>query len=108
MQQRFIHAGFTLSDFQRCPTAAHVAINMLTNVSKFLQFEQRDPFVATQGERAAQQQQANSIMNHLEGAMGSLLSAGLNNSNAPLERTEWDRFCRAEYDRMAADDEAPG
>lgn len=64
---------FSINDFQRCPVAAFVAFNMLTNVTKFLIFEQRDPFV----------QQATA-------------------TGGP-ERNEWDRFCRAEYDRMAAD-----
>ena len=69
--------AFTLADFQRRPLAASVAITMITNVGKFLQYEQRDPFVVQQ-ER----------------------------SQGP-ERNDWDRFCRGEYDRMSlAEDEA--
>lgn len=103
-----LHAGFTLSDFIRNPTAAHVAINMLTNVSKFLQFEQRDPFVAHERPNSNNNNHNNNTL-QFEG-MGNLLSQQnniLNPNNGPLEKTEWDRFCRAEYDRMAADDEAP-
>lgn len=69
-----LDAGFTLGDFLRCPQAAFVAFNMLTNVSKFVQFEQRDPFVA-QSEK----------------------------QQGVVEKSEWDRFCRSEYDRMAAE-----
>jgi Ca2+-binding EF-hand superfamily protein len=79
-----LHAGYTLADFLRCPQAAYVAINMLTNVSKFLLFEQRDPFVT---------QEKGSVGNNPEGAAA-----------AAVEKTEWDRFCRTEYDRMAAED----
>jgi Ca2+-binding EF-hand superfamily protein len=68
--------GFTLNDLLRRPIAAGVAITMITNVGKFLHYEQRDPFV---------------IQHEL--------------SQAP-ERNDWDRFCRAEYDRMSmAEDE---
>jgi len=68
--------GFTLGDLLRRPLAAAVAITMITNVSKFLQYEQRDPFVVAH-----------------ERAQGG------------LERNEWDRFCRAEYDRMSLAEE---
>lgn len=68
--------GFTLGELLRRPMAACVAINMITNVVKFIQFEQRDPFVV-QHER-------------MQGAP---------------ERNDWDRFCRAEYDRMSATDD---
>ena len=78
---------------------------MLTNVSKFLQFEQRDPFVASHERPSNNANSNNGGSLHLDG-MGSILS-GNQVQNGPLERTEWDRFCRAEYDRMAADDDAP-
>jgi Ca2+-binding EF-hand superfamily protein len=68
--------GFTLADLMRRPLAASVALTMITNVSKFLQYEQRDPFVIAH-----------------ERAQGG------------LERNEWDRFCRAEYDRMSLAEE---
>ncbi|KEG09978.1 protein phosphatase 2 (formerly 2A), regulatory subunit B [Trypanosoma grayi] len=64
--------GLRLRDLLAKPEAAGVALNMVTNVVRFLQFEQKDPFVAHQ-ER---------------------LSGG-------LEQTPWDRFARVEYDRMA-------
>ena len=80
---------------------------MLTNVTKFLQFEQRDPFVA-QYERPNANNNNNQQNNSLqfEGFAGGTNWLN-NNNNGPLEKTEWDRFCRTEYDRMAADDEAP-
>lgn len=37
--------GIRLRDLLRERDAAFVALNMLTNVIKFLQFEQKDPFV---------------------------------------------------------------
>ncbi|CAD2221705.1 protein phosphatase 2 (formerly 2A), regulatory subunit B'' [Angomonas deanei] len=69
--------GIRLGDLLREREAASVALNMLTNVIRFLQFEQRDPFVL-----------------HQERLIGG------------LEQTAWDRFARSEYDRMAleADD----
>lgn len=72
--------GILLRDLLAVPQAAFVALNMVLNVIKFLLFEQRDPFVA-----------------HHERLLGG------------LERNEWHRFARAEYDRMAADaDEGAG
>lgn len=73
------YRGLYLSDLLREPEAAAVALNMLTNVVKFLQFEQRDPFVS-----------------HQERLLGG------------LEQSAWDRFARLEYDRMAleTDEEA--
>jgi Ca2+-binding EF-hand superfamily protein len=68
--------GVTLKELLASPMAACVALNMITNVAKFIQFEQRDPFVV-QHER-------------LQGA---------------VERSEWDRFCRTEYDRLASAEE---
>jgi hypothetical protein len=64
--------GPSLADLLHYPQSAFVALNMITNVAKFLQFEQRDPFVAHQDR----------------------LAGG-------LEKSEWDRFARAEYDRMS-------
>jgi serine/threonine-protein phosphatase 2A regulatory subunit B'' len=64
--------GLRLGDLLANPHAAFVAMNMLTNVVKFLQFEQRDPFVV-----------------HHDRLVGG------------YERCEWDRFARVEYDRMA-------
>jgi hypothetical protein len=71
-------AGLRLGDLLQNPHAAYVAMNMVTNVVKFLQFEQRDPFVA-----------------HHDRLVGG------------YERCEWDKFARVEYDRMAqeADDQ---
>lgn len=66
------YRGLHLSDLMREPEAAAVALNMLTNVVKFLQFEQRDPFVS-----------------HQERLLGG------------LEQSAWDRFARLVYDRMA-------
>ncbi|TPP51698.1 EF-hand domain pair family protein [Leishmania donovani] len=66
------YRGLFLSDLMREPEAAAVALNLLTNVVKFLQFEQRDPFVA-----------------HEERLLGG------------PEQSTWDRFARLEYDRMA-------
>ncbi|CBZ25423.1 conserved hypothetical protein [Leishmania mexicana MHOM/GT/2001/U1103] len=66
------YRGLFLSDLMREPEAAAVALNLLTNVVKFLQFEHRDPFVA-----------------HEERLLGG------------PEQSTWDRFARLEYDRMA-------
>ncbi|KPI86403.1 hypothetical protein ABL78_4519 [Leptomonas seymouri] len=73
------YRGLYLSDLLREPEAAAVALNMLTNVVKFLQFEQRDPFVA-----------------HQERLLGG------------LEQSTWDRFARLEYDRMALETDEEG
>ena len=71
--------GLRLGDLLANPHAAFVAMNMIMNVIKFLQFEQRDPFVV-----------------HHDRLMGG------------YERCEWDRFARVEYDRMAQEaDEQP-
>lgn len=61
-----------MSDLVAEPAGAYVALNMLTSIIKFLQFEFKDPFVMHQ-ER---------------------LSGG-------MEQSRWDRFARAEYDRMS-------
>lgn len=61
-----------LCDLLSQPVASYVALNMLTSMIKFLQFEYRDPFVCHQ-ERLA----------------------------ASTEQSPWDRFARVEYDRMA-------
>ncbi|KAG5508196.1 hypothetical protein JKF63_05451 [Porcisia hertigi] len=66
------YRGLSLSDLLREPQAAAVALNLLTNVVKFLQFEQRDPFVL-----------------HHERLLGG------------PEQSTWDHFARVEYDRMA-------
>lgn len=71
--------GLSLADLLRDPEAASVALNMLTNVVKFLQFEQRDPFVA-----------------HQERLLGG------------MEQSPWDRFARMEYDRMALEADEEG
>eukprot|EP00658_Telonema_sp_P-2_P073323 TRINITY_DN6237_c0_g1_i8.p1 TRINITY_DN6237_c0_g1~~TRINITY_DN6237_c0_g1_i8.p1 ORF type:complete len:323 (+),score=73.98 TRINITY_DN6237_c0_g1_i8:98-1066(+) len=73
---RYHKYGLTLSDLLRNPTNAYVALNMVLNAIKFLQFEQRDPYVL-----------------HQDRLMGG------------FEGNEWDRFARAEYDRMAAEAE---
>ncbi|GET87622.1 hypothetical protein, conserved [Leishmania tarentolae] len=65
------YRGLFLSDLMREPEATAVALNLLTNVVKFLQFEQHDPFVA-----------------HEERLLGG------------PEQSTWDRFARLEYDRM--------
>lgn len=64
--------GIRLGDMLAAPQSAFVALNMILNVLKFLQFEQRDPFVA-----------------HHDRLVGG------------FERNDWDRFARQEYDRMA-------
>lgn len=73
-RERYHRYGLTLRDLLASPEAAHVALNMVLNVAKFLMFEQRDPFVS-----------------HHDRLMGG------------YEGTEWDRFARMEYDRMAAE-----
>ncbi|KPA76165.1 hypothetical protein ABB37_07925 [Leptomonas pyrrhocoris] len=73
------YRGLYLCDLLREPEAAAVALNMLTNVVKFLQFEQRDPFVS-----------------HQERLLGG------------LEQSAWDRFARLEYDRMALETDEEG
>jgi serine/threonine-protein phosphatase 2A regulatory subunit B'' len=67
-----VNQGIRLRDLLAAPQAAFVALNMIMSVVKFLQFEQRDPFVA-----------------HHDRVQGG------------FERNDWDRFARAEYDRMA-------
>ncbi|KAH9599297.1 EF-hand domain [Trypanosoma melophagium] len=67
-----VSRGLRLSDLLSNPQAAAVALNMMTSVVRFLQFEQKDPLVA-----------------HQERLHGG------------LEQTPWDRFARAEYDRMS-------
>ncbi|CUG86492.1 calcium-binding protein, putative [Bodo saltans] len=67
-----VKRGIRLGDLLAVPQAAHVTFNMIMNVIRFLQFEQRDPFVA-----------------HHERLLGG------------FERNDWDRFARQEYDRMA-------
>ncbi|KAI5687237.1 EFhand domain pair [Leishmania braziliensis] len=73
------YRGLFLSDLMREPEAAAVALNLLTNVVKFLQFEQRDPFVS-----------------HEERLLGG------------PEQSTWDRFARLEYDRMALETDGEG
>ncbi|KAG5481527.1 hypothetical protein LSCM1_05545 [Leishmania martiniquensis] len=73
------YRGLFLSDLLREPEAAAVALNLLTNVVKFLQFEQRDPFVS-----------------HEERLLGG------------PEQSIWDRFARLEYDRMALEADGEG
>lgn len=63
--------GLRLKDFLADRVASYVAINMITNIVKFIQFEFKDPFVS-----------------HQERLDGS------------LDQTPWDRFARIEYERM--------
>ncbi|RNF09954.1 protein phosphatase 2 (formerly 2A), regulatory subunit B [Trypanosoma conorhini] len=65
--------GLRLEVLLAKPEAAAVALNVVTNVVRLLQFEQRDPFVTHQ--------------DRLEGG---------------LEQSAWDRFARAEYDRLSS------
>lgn len=65
-----------LEDLLADHLATYVAINMITNIAKFIQFEFKDPFVSYQ-ERLS----------------------------GPVEQTPWDRFARQEYDRMALEGE---
>ncbi|CCW63943.1 unnamed protein product [Phytomonas sp. EM1] len=66
------YRGLTLADLLNDPEAAHVLLNMFTDFVKLLQYEQSDPLVV-----------------HQERLVGG------------PEQSHWDRFARAEYDRMA-------
>ncbi|ESL11764.1 hypothetical protein TRSC58_00478 [Trypanosoma rangeli SC58] len=68
-----VSCGLRLEELLLKPEAASVALNMITNVLRFLQFEQRDPFVI-----------------HQDRLVGG------------LEQSAWDRFARAEYDRLSS------
>lgn len=70
------YRGLRLKDLLADRVASYVAINMITSIAKFIQFEFKDPFVS-----------------HQERLSGS------------LEQTPWDRFARMEYDRMAVEGE---
>ncbi|CCW69724.1 unnamed protein product [Phytomonas sp. Hart1] len=70
------YRGLTLADLLCNPEAAHVLLNMLTNLVRLLQYEQSDPLVV-----------------HPERLMGG-----------PMQ-SHWDRFARAEYDRMAQEND---
>eukprot|EP01060_Flectonema_neradi_P029593 TRINITY_DN4125_c0_g2_i1.p1 TRINITY_DN4125_c0_g2~~TRINITY_DN4125_c0_g2_i1.p1 ORF type:complete len:707 (+),score=121.25 TRINITY_DN4125_c0_g2_i1:67-2121(+) len=61
--------GLRLSDFKNCRLSGNF-FNALFNLTKFIAFEQRDPFMA-----------------HAEKQM--------------VEKTDWDRFAKIEYDRMS-------
>ncbi|RNF00398.1 protein phosphatase 2 (formerly 2A), regulatory subunit B [Trypanosoma rangeli] len=67
-----VSCGLRLEELLSKPEAASIALNMVTNVLRFLQFEQRDPFVT-----------------HQDRLVGG------------LEQSAWDRFARAEYDRLS-------
>jgi len=67
---------YRLSDFKRNRKVAGTFFNCLLSLQKFLAFESKDPF---------------SLKQDLQDFPGY---------------TDWDRFCRHEYDRLAADEEA--
>eukprot|EP00796_Vickermania_ingenoplastis_P011183 gene11183-7760_t len=66
----------TLSDLLAEPVASYVALNMITSIIKFIQFECKDPFVLYQ-----------------------------DRLSLSVEQRPWDRFARAEYDRMAQEED---
>jgi serine/threonine-protein phosphatase 2A regulatory subunit B'' len=68
--------SITISDLKRAGVLTPLFYNTLVNLNKFLSWEQRDPFAA----------------NASKGGDG-------------VEKTEWDRFARNEYDRMAHEPE---
>jgi serine/threonine-protein phosphatase 2A regulatory subunit B'' len=71
--------AITLRDLRRRRGLAGTLFNVLFNLNKFLAFETRDPFTARQ-ER----------------------------EDAAAGASEWDRFARAEYLRLAVEEEGPG
>lgn len=68
---------FTMRDLKRSRALAGTLFNVLFNLNKFVAFETRDPFTVRQEREDA--------------AMGA---------------TEWDRFARTEYVRLAVEEEA--
>ena len=87
-----------VSDLRRCKQA-DVFINTFTNLNKFLSYETRDPFMVFQ------ENQGNTLrFCHLT----SMIQGGLTYVCVCvcLCRSEWQRFARVEYDRMAQEDES--
>lgn len=66
---------FTLADFKRRRHTASIFFSALLNVSKYYLYEQRDPFA---------------VANEFQ--------------SCPPSWTDWDRFCAAEYKRIALED----
>jgi serine/threonine-protein phosphatase 2A regulatory subunit B'' len=74
--------AYSLADLKRTRPQSALLFNALFNLHKFLSFENRDPF-ALRAEALAEE-----------------------NGGAPL--TEWDRFARVEYVRLAQEDDPDG
>lgn len=106
---------FTLHDLKRSRQLAGTLFNVLFNLSKFMAYETRDPFVSRQVLRALGCGQG-----HVQGAQAAGLAGEvwprrlpaplLPPTPPPQERedglTEWDRFARTEYLRLAMEEDA--
>jgi len=104
--------AFTLRDLRRHRGLAGTLFNILFNLNKFVAFETRDPFLA----RAEREESGGggACGNGPQGAPGSastpsaVASAGGPGYVGPAGAGDWDRFARAEYVRLAMEEEGDG
>jgi serine/threonine-protein phosphatase 2A regulatory subunit B'' len=106
--------AYTLKDLRRSRPASALLFNALFNLHKFLAFENRDPF-ALRAEALAEEAAAASSGGGGGGSGNGGVSAGSTGgsttsscgggSPAPSGPTEWDRFARVEYLRLAVEDD---
>ena len=93
-------AAFTLADLRRARGVAGTLFNMLFNLNKFVAFETRDPFLVRQereGDAGATGGDGSASAGALDGVRGGVAGCG-----------EWQRFARAEYVRLAMEEEGGG
>ena len=104
--------AFTLRDLRRHRGLAGTLFNILFNLNKFVAFETRDPFLArAEREEAGGGGGACAGGGPPPGAPSSpspVASAGGPGYVGPAGAGDWDRFARAEYVRLAMEEEGDG
>jgi len=101
-----MEGAFTLRDLRRHRGLAGTLFNILFNLNKFVAFETRDPFLA----RAERDEGGGGGPGGAGGTNGAsaVASAGGPGYVGPAGAGDWDRFARAEYVRLAMEEEGDG
>jgi serine/threonine-protein phosphatase 2A regulatory subunit B'' len=103
-----VEGSFTLRDLRRHRGLAGTLFNILFNLNKFVAFETRDPFLArAEREDAAAAGGGCGGSSSTNGA-SPVASAGGPGYVGPAGAGDWDRFARAEYVRLAMEEEGDG
>ena len=92
----FYHADFVRPDKIR---VSGVFFNVLFNLSKFIEFEQRDPFLL-------RQQIAEPELTYVVIGIGTAKNEWDTCAHFVAAHRDWDRYARAEYARLAMEEES--